>query len=143
VNVGPQPYSFPNPFDHAQLGHFSLPILLVLTIGHDHTPQPTPIFSTHSQPPPKVFSPTCGCQFITRGLICHQHSCQTSNSSYPNLCDHPSSIPSLPTTPLASTWTCVSSLDVFGSFHLSLCIIISLTFYGMMYKWHFVFHWIN
>jgi hypothetical protein len=29
VNVGSQPYIFPNPFNHAQLRHFSLPTLLV------------------------------------------------------------------------------------------------------------------
>jgi hypothetical protein len=38
VNVGSQPYTFPNSFNHAPLGHFSLHTLLVLTIGHDHTP---------------------------------------------------------------------------------------------------------
>jgi hypothetical protein len=38
VNVGSQPYTFPNPFNHVQLGHFSPPTLLVPTIGHDHTP---------------------------------------------------------------------------------------------------------
>jgi hypothetical protein len=61
VNVGSQPYIFPNPFNHAQLRHFSLPTLFVPTIGHDHTPQPTPISSTRVQPPPKVLCPTYGC----------------------------------------------------------------------------------
>jgi hypothetical protein len=46
VNVGSQPYIFPNPFDHAHIGHFSPSILFVPIVGHDHTPQPTPIFST-------------------------------------------------------------------------------------------------
>ncbi len=61
VNVGSQFYIFPNPLEHAQLGHFSPPILLVPTIGHDHTPQPTLISSTHLQLPPKVLCPTYGC----------------------------------------------------------------------------------
>jgi hypothetical protein len=60
VNVGPQLYILSNLFNHAHIGHFPLPILLVLIVGHDQTPQLTPIFSTHFQPPPKVFCPTCG-----------------------------------------------------------------------------------
>jgi hypothetical protein len=46
VNVGSQPYIFLNPFNHMLLGHFPLPSLLVLIVGHDYTPQPTPISST-------------------------------------------------------------------------------------------------
>jgi hypothetical protein len=38
VNMGSQPYTFPNPLNHAQLGHFSLFILFVPIVGHDHTP---------------------------------------------------------------------------------------------------------
>jgi len=56
VNVGSQLYIFPNPFDHAQLRHFSLPTILVPTYDHDHTP----LSSTSFQPPPKVLCPTCG-----------------------------------------------------------------------------------
>jgi hypothetical protein len=37
VNVGSQPYIFPNPLNHAQLGHFPPPTLLIPTIGYDHT----------------------------------------------------------------------------------------------------------
>ncbi len=37
MNVGSQPYTFPNPLDHAQLGHFSPPTLMIPIIGHDHT----------------------------------------------------------------------------------------------------------
>jgi hypothetical protein len=37
VNERPQPYTFPNPFDHAQLGHFPPSTLLVSIIGLDHT----------------------------------------------------------------------------------------------------------
>jgi hypothetical protein len=59
VNIGSQPYIFPNPFDHTQLGHFPPPILLVPTVGHDHTSQPIPIFSTCFQPPPQILCPTC------------------------------------------------------------------------------------
>jgi hypothetical protein len=54
VNVGSQLYIFPNPLNHAQLGHFPPPTLLIPTIGYDHIPQPTPISSTRLQPPPKV-----------------------------------------------------------------------------------------
>jgi hypothetical protein len=90
VNVGSQPYTFPNPLDHAQLRHFPPPILLVPIVGHDHTPQP----------PPKILCPTYGHQFISRGLVHRQCSYQTTNSSNPNPCDHLGSIPSLtPTSP--------------------------------------------
>jgi len=71
VNEGSQPYIFSNPFDHAQLGHFPLATLLVLTVGHDHTPQPTPIFSTCHQLPPKFLCPICGRQFTNQGLVHH------------------------------------------------------------------------
>jgi hypothetical protein len=59
VNEGSQPYTFPNPFDHAQLGQFPLPTLLVPTNDLDHTPQPTPISSIRPQPPPKISCSTC------------------------------------------------------------------------------------
>jgi hypothetical protein len=121
VNEGSQPYTFPNFLDHAQLKHFPLPTLLVLTTGLDHTPQPTPISSTRPQPPPKVSCPTYGHQFTSRGLTYHWHSYQTSNSSNPNPYDHPSLIPSFTPIPSALTWTWVSTLDVLESFHLSLC----------------------
>jgi hypothetical protein len=71
VNVGSQPYTFPNPFDHTQLGHFPLPTLLVPIVGHDHTPQPTPISSTHPQLPPKVLCPIYELQFTNQGLAHH------------------------------------------------------------------------
>jgi hypothetical protein len=90
---------FPNPFDHAHLKHFSPTTLLVLTIGHDHTPRTTPISSTQLQPPPKVLCPTYGHQFISWRLAHHQHSYQTSNLFNPNPCDHLSSIPSFTPTP--------------------------------------------
>jgi hypothetical protein len=121
MNERPQPYTFPNPFVHAQLGHFPLPIFLVLTIGLDHTPRPNPISSTHLQPPFKVSCPTYGHQFTSRGLTCHHHSCQISNSSNPNPCDHCSPIPSLIFIPSTSTWTWVSTLNVHSSFHSGLC----------------------
>jgi hypothetical protein len=75
VNERSQFYTFPNPFDHPQLGHFPLPILLVPTIGLDHTPQPTPISSTRLQPPLKVSCPTYEHQFTNRRLVRHQHFC--------------------------------------------------------------------
>jgi hypothetical protein len=84
-------------------------------------PHPTPIFSTHFQLPPKIFWPTCGCQFTSQKLTHHQHSYQASNSSNPNPCDHHDSMPCIIPTPLTLTWTWVSSLDVLGSFHLNLC----------------------
>jgi hypothetical protein len=71
VNLGSQPYTFPNPFNHAQLEHFPPPTLLVLIVDHDHTPQPTPISSTCLQPPLKVLCPTFEHQFINRGLTHH------------------------------------------------------------------------
>ncbi len=71
VNVGSPFYIFPNPFNHAQLEHFPLPILLVLIVGLDHTPQPTSISSIEPQPPPKVLCPTCGHQFTNQGLTSH------------------------------------------------------------------------
>jgi hypothetical protein len=120
VNVGSQLYIFLNPLNHAQLGHFSAFTLLVPTIGHDHTPQPTCIFSTHPQSPPKVLCPDCGCQFTTWSLAHHQDACQTYNSSNPNPCDDPDLIPSLTPTSPPSTWTCVLTLDVLRSIHLGL-----------------------
>ncbi len=116
-----QLYTFLNPFNHAQLGHLPPPTLLVPLVGHDHTPQPTLISSTCLQLPPKLLCPTYGCQFISRRLAHHQHSCQTSNSSNPNLYDHHNLIPSLIPIPLALAWTWVSTLDVFKSFHLGFC----------------------
>jgi len=71
LNEGSLPYTFLNPLNHAQLGHFPPPILLVFIVGHDHNLQPTPISSTCPQPPPKVLCPTCGLQFTSRGLICY------------------------------------------------------------------------
>jgi hypothetical protein len=47
MNVGPQLYTLPNPINHAQLGPFSPPTLLVPTIGHDHTPD-LPLFFQHA-----------------------------------------------------------------------------------------------
>jgi hypothetical protein len=101
VNVGSQPYIFQNPLNHAQLKHFSFPTLLVPIVGHDHTPQHAPIFSTRFQLPPKVLWPTYGRQLTNRRLIRHQQSCQTSNSSNLNPCDHFNSILSFIPTPFA------------------------------------------
>jgi hypothetical protein len=95
VNMRSQFYTFPNPLDHAHLWHLSPLIILVHTIGHDHTPQPTPIFSTHFQPPPKVLCPTFGRQFTSQRLTRHYYFCQTSNSSNLNPYDHLGSIPSI------------------------------------------------
>ncbi len=50
VNVGSQPYIFLNPFNHAHLRHFPFLTLLVLIVGCDRTPQPTPISSICLQP---------------------------------------------------------------------------------------------
>jgi hypothetical protein len=101
VNEGSQLYTFLNSLDHAQLKHFPVPTLLVLRVGHDHTPQPTPISSTCPQPPPKILCPTHGHQFTSWRLAHHQRSCQTFNSSNPNPCAHPSAIPYRIPTPYA------------------------------------------
>jgi hypothetical protein len=69
--MGSQLYTFLNPFDHAHLGHFSPPTLLVFIGGHDHTPQPTPIFSTCLQLPHKVLCPNYGRQYFNQGLAHH------------------------------------------------------------------------
>ncbi len=119
MNVGPQPYIFPNTFDHPQVGNFPLSILFTPIVAHDQTPQPTPIFSIYSQLPLKIFCPVCGHQFTNQRLTHHQHSCQASNSFNPNPCDHLSSIPSFIPTSSASIWIWVLSLDVFESFHLN------------------------
>ncbi len=121
MNEGPQLYTFPKPLNNAQLGHLPPPILLTFTIGHDHTPQPTPISSTHPQPPLKVLCPTYGRQFTIWGLARHQHSCQTFDSSNPNPCDHPSLIHFITPTLSTSALSWVSTLYIFGSFHLNLC----------------------
>jgi hypothetical protein len=55
---------------------------------------------------------------LSQRLVHHQCFCQTSNSSNPNPCDHPSPIPSF--TPAPLVWTWVSTLDVFRSFHLGI-----------------------
>jgi len=74
VNVKPQPYTFPNPLDHAHVRPFPLSTLLApLYTWSD--PQPTLISSTCLQLPPKVFCFTCWCQFTSWGLAHRQHSC--------------------------------------------------------------------
>jgi len=78
-NVGPQPYILKNPFDHAHVGPFPPSTILAPLVAHDQTSQPTPISSTYSQPPPKIFYPTYGRQCTSRRLIRHQHFYQTSN----------------------------------------------------------------
>jgi hypothetical protein len=120
VNVGFEPYTFPNPFDHAHVGPFPPSILPTPLVAHDQTSQPT-LFSTRLQLAPKVYCPICWCQFISQRLIHQQRSHQPLNSFNPNPCDHFNSIPSIIPTPLAPTWTSVSSLDVLGSFNLSFC----------------------
>ncbi len=59
VNEGPQPYTFPNPANHAHVEPFPPSILLAPIVTQDQTPQPTPISSTHLQLPSKVFCPRC------------------------------------------------------------------------------------
>jgi len=96
-------------------------ILLTPTIPHDHTPQLTPISSTHSHFPPKVFCPTYGRQFINQGLICHHCFCQAPNSSNSNPYGHHGSIPSFAPTLHTLSWIWVVLLDVLKSFHLKFC----------------------
>jgi len=47
VNVGLQPYNFPNPFDHVRVGPFPPSILSIPIVAHDQTCQPTP-FPQHT-----------------------------------------------------------------------------------------------
>jgi hypothetical protein len=63
VNVGPWPYTFQGPLDHAQVGPFPPSTISTPIVPHDRTPQPSPISSTYSQLPLKVFCPTYGHQF--------------------------------------------------------------------------------
>jgi len=46
VKVTPQPYTFPNPFDHAHVGPFPPSTLPAFLIAHDQIPQPTLVSST-------------------------------------------------------------------------------------------------
>jgi hypothetical protein len=71
VNVGPQPYIFPNPLHHGHVRPFPLSILQTPPVAQDRTPQPTFISSTHLQPPPKVSCPIYWRQFTNQRLICH------------------------------------------------------------------------
>jgi hypothetical protein len=112
---------FPQTPANVKLKHFPLPLSWSLKLALIIPPQPNPISSTHFQPSPKVSCFTYGRQFTNRGLTRHQCSCQPSNSSNPNLCDHPNPIPSLIFTPFAWTWIWVSTLYVLRSFHLGLC----------------------
>jgi hypothetical protein len=63
VNVKPQPNTFSIPLNNAQVRPFPPSILLAPIVAHDQTPQSTPIFPTHLQPPLRASCPTCGCQF--------------------------------------------------------------------------------
>jgi hypothetical protein len=67
VNVGSQLYTFPNPLNHAQLKHFPPPILLVLTIGHNHTPHLPPFFQQAFNLHLKSCAPCVGANLITKG----------------------------------------------------------------------------
>jgi len=101
VNVGSQPYTFPNPLHNALVGPFPPSTFLAFTIANDQTPQPTPISPTHPQFSPKSFCPTYGRQFTIQRLAYHLCSCHTSNSSNLNPYDLPNSISSLTPIPLA------------------------------------------
>ncbi len=67
VNVGSQPDSLPNPPNNAHAKHFPPSTILAHTINHDHTPQPTPISPTHSQPSPKASCPHVGVNLPFKG----------------------------------------------------------------------------
>ncbi len=67
VNVGSQPYTFPNPFDHAQFKHFSFPILLVPIVSHDHTSQPTSFFQHALNLHLKSCAPHVGANLLVEG----------------------------------------------------------------------------
>jgi hypothetical protein len=67
VNVGSQFYTFPNPFDHAQLGHFPSPTLLVPIVGHDHTPNLPPFFQHTLNLHLKSCAPLVGANLQVKG----------------------------------------------------------------------------
>jgi hypothetical protein len=71
VNVKPQPNTFLIPLNNAHVEPFSPSTLLAFIVAHDKTPQPTSMFLTHLQPPPRASYLACGCQFTFQGLICH------------------------------------------------------------------------
>jgi hypothetical protein len=147
VNMGPQPYTFPIPFDHAHVGPFHPFTLLAPLVAHDQTPQATLIFSKHLQRPPKVSCPTYWCQFSNWSLICNQHFYQSPNSSNLNPHDHPDWISSFVPTLFTLTHTWVLFLDVLRSFHSSFhCLRLYnhiLPLYDVTYTWLFIFHWIS
>ncbi len=66
---GPNHTHFPNPLDYAQLRHFSPPTLMVLTVGHDHTPQPTPMFSSTLNLHLKYYAPPVGANLLVKGSL--------------------------------------------------------------------------
>ncbi len=67
VNVGPRIYTFLNPFDHAQVRHFPPPILLVPTVGHHQTPEPTSIFQHTFNFHLKSFAPHVDANLLVEG----------------------------------------------------------------------------
>ncbi len=76
---------FPKPLQTCTSRASTPSTLLVPTIAHDQTPQPTPNSSTCLQPPTKVYCLTYGCQFTSWKLVRHHHSCQAFNSFNPNI----------------------------------------------------------
>ncbi len=69
VNEGSQPYTFPNPLDHAHLGHFPLPTLLIPTIGLDHTPNLPPFLQHAFNLPLKSRVPLVGANLLFEGQL--------------------------------------------------------------------------
>ncbi len=74
VNVEPQHNTFPITLHNTHVEPSPLSILSTPIVAHDQIPQPTPIFPTCLQPPPKTFCPTNGHQFTLQGLTHHQCS---------------------------------------------------------------------
>jgi len=67
VNEGSQLYTFPNPLDHAQLGHFPLPIILVPTVSLNHTPNLPPFLQHTLNLHLKYRVPCVSANFLIKG----------------------------------------------------------------------------
>jgi hypothetical protein len=115
VNVS-QPYTFSNPLNHAQLWHFPPPILLAMIISPNLPPFLQHAVNLHLKSCPLHVGTNLSIEgwvvinIPVRDLI---HPTKPFWSSWPN------TFPYSHLTYINLTW--VSTLDVFVSFHLSIC----------------------